>query len=458
MQKKLSILLIAALILGSTVTMFATSSKQPKGSEQIILEVRASQPEYMAKERQLWDIFEQQNPDIKIDLFSINETEDAAYETRIAAGNPPGFSCLVQAGSIQQAEPLADLKTVDFKYWDNFTYDAKNAWKNRFGVDKTPLLQWGAGPLASFLYYKDEMAKANLDPTAIRTVSDLDAFLAKLKKYVDSHSDVDYVIATGWHPWCWPYMFLHHIITAFDPDAQAKAANLYTGKSKWTNLNTNPYVPAFAKLKEWYDLGYLPFEFWTLAWEGDFEAAFIARKGILTFHGPWIWDKVEAADPSAQLGGFPLPANSAGKVQAFPPDTAQGYGIYEDVKKDPVMLEAAVRALNFTFSPEGVKALAETLGSVPAYDLSSVGGANLQSTQFLEVIKPVNEGEYGDASWDSTPFGCDAGGRYYIEGRPNPSNSDPLVSMWGDYFSGKIDMQKLMAQYQAMFDNAYDIP
>lgn len=457
MRKKLSILIVLVLLLNGSLILFATGEKETTTKEPIVLEVRASQPEYMAKERQLWDIFEEQNPDIKINLFSINESEDAAFQARIAAGNPPGLTSVMQAHTALTGEVALDLRTIDFKWWDNFSYDVKNAWANRIGVDKCPIIQWASGPLASFLYYKDEMAKGGLDPTTIRTVDDLDNFLADLKKYVDTRDDVDYVIGTGWHIWCWPFQFMHHIITAFDENAQAKVADLYTAKTKWTDLDTNPYVPAFEKLKEWYDKGYLPQEFWTLSWENDFEASFISRKSILTFHGPWLWDKVEAADPSAELGGFPLPANRAGKIQFFPPDVAQGPGIYKDVAKDPEMLDAAVRALNFMLSPEGVKILAESLGTVPAYDLSSVGGADLQSSQYLNVIKPVIDGEYGDASWDTTPFGTDAGGRFYIDGRPNPVFSDPLQGMWGDYFSGAIDIAGLMAEYQSMYDNAYDV-
>ncbi len=458
MRNRTMVLSIALLLVGCVTGLFAGGAQEGSAAVQpVLLEVRASQPEYMAKEQQLWDVFESKNPGIKIKLFALNETEDEAFKARIAAGDPPGFSAMAFAQTLSEAEQLTDLKTVDFKWWGNFTYDAKSAWKSKYGLDKVPILQWSSGPLASFIYYKDEMAKAGLDPTTIRTWADLDAFLAKLKGYVDTRSDLKYVIATGWHVWCWPLQFMHHFIVSFDPQAQAKAADLYTGKAKWTDLAKNPYAPAFAKLKEWYDKGYLPKEFWTMSWEEDFEASFIGRKAILTFHGPWLWDKVEAADPTAQLAGFPLPANSAGKIQYFPPQIDQGPGIYKDVQKKPEVFNAAVTALNFMFSPEGVKMLSESLGLVAAYDLSSVGGANLQSAQYLTVIKPVIDGKYGKASWDMSPFGPDAGARFYIEGRPNPAFSDPLNALWASFFSGNIDMAGLMKSYQEMFDNAYKI-
>jgi ABC-type glycerol-3-phosphate transport system substrate-binding protein len=450
MRKGFVYLLAAAMLVGGVLGL----SGQGK---QIVLDVRASQPEYMAKERQIWDMFEAKNPDIKINLFSVNESEEAAFNARIAAGNPPAINLHAYAQSIAQSENLVDLKTIDFKYWDKFTYDAKSAWKNQYGVDKVPILQYAAGPLASFIYYKDEMAKAKLDPTTIKTMADLDSFLAKLKKYVDGRSDLKYVIAAGWHSWCWPYQFMSHFITAFDPQAQAKLAKIMSGKAKWTDLANNPYVPAFKKLKEWYDKGYLPKEFWTLAWENDFEASVIGRKAILTFHGPWLWDKIEAADPTAQLGGFPIPANSAGKIQAFPPDVSQGPGIYKDALKDPDRAKATIRAWNFFFSPEAMKPLVESLGQVPVYDLSSLGGANLKASQYLTVIKPVLDGKYGKVKWDYTSFGADAGSPYYIDGRQSPVNSDALAEFWGGYFSGKTDMAGLMSSLQKMYDDAFKV-
>ena len=42
--------------------------------------------------------------------------------------------------------------------------------------------------------------------------------------------------------------------------------DLYTGKIKWTDLDNNPYVPFFAFLKEIYDAGYLPENWWTREW------------------------------------------------------------------------------------------------------------------------------------------------------------------------------------------------
>ena len=49
----------------------------------------ATQPEYLNIEREIWDIFERENPGIKINLFAVNENEYAALQARIAGGYIP---------------------------------------------------------------------------------------------------------------------------------------------------------------------------------------------------------------------------------------------------------------------------------------------------------------------------------------------------------------------------------
>lgn len=103
--------------------------------------------------------------------------------------------------------------------------------------------------------------------------------------------------------------------------------DLYLGKIAWTDLDKNPMVPFFEKIKEYYQNGYLPKNWYGRDWENEFEASFINRKSILTLHGPWIWNKVLAADPSADLGGVPFPAGKDGKLAAYPVTTLQGSAI-----------------------------------------------------------------------------------------------------------------------------------
>ena len=55
---------------------------------EVQLEVKSVQPEYSAQSRQIWDVYQEQNPNVKITLVDVNEDTQAAYDARIAAGNP----------------------------------------------------------------------------------------------------------------------------------------------------------------------------------------------------------------------------------------------------------------------------------------------------------------------------------------------------------------------------------
>lgn len=430
-----------------------------QAAEVITLEVAAEQPEYEAQERAIWDLFEKENPNIKIELSSYNEDALPALFARVAGGDPLDIATRLYATK-DNYKQWVDLKTIDFKYWDNFTLDMKNEWSNATGVpDYTPVIWPFAGLVVSFLYDANAMEAAGIDASNIRTWEEVDAMLAKLKTYVDSDPKLEYVISTGNHTWCWPYMLANPIMTSLDPAAQEKSLRLMKGEIKWADMDQNPWVPFFKWLKDYYDKGYFPKNFWETTWD-EYEAGMVAGTSILTIHGPWIWDKLEAADPTIELAGFPIPANSEGKIQAFPDDIQSqqmGSGIYVDPKRSDAEMAATVKAFNWYLSPEIVKLRTEALSKTPQYDLSSVGGADVQGTQFQSIIKAVTDGKFGDISWDSTPFGMDVATAWYIEGKPGIHSADDLMEIWGKYLSNQITLEQLMGLYQQRFDAAYDI-
>ena len=52
-------------------------------AQEIVIEVSATQPEYFAQDRAIWDLYEEENPNVKIELFSINEdTEGCLSDAR----------------------------------------------------------------------------------------------------------------------------------------------------------------------------------------------------------------------------------------------------------------------------------------------------------------------------------------------------------------------------------------
>ena len=101
--------------------------------EVVTLDVIARQPEYLNLQRQIWDIFERENPNIKINLFAVNEDETPAMIARIAGGYIPHIATTPTTTREAAVEAyklymdLSELSDEDFPYWDRWTFDIKNA-------------------------------------------------------------------------------------------------------------------------------------------------------------------------------------------------------------------------------------------------------------------------------------------------------------------------------------------
>lgn len=441
--------LVCALAVGLTGLTWA---------QQVELEVVASQPEYLAQEQEIWKIYEKVNPNVKIKMMTVNEDTQNAFATRVAAGNPPDIQSFAVLKSKEDASTYVNLLDIGYPYFDKFQYNVKTAFAESNGVPNVlPVLAPFSGPTFSFIYYEDDMAKAGLKPReSIRTMADLDKFLAQLKVYTDKNK-IPYVLDTGWHSWCWMNMSISMLATATGGDMSVQKDLWINGKIKWTDLAKNPYVPAFKKLKEWYEKGYLPQKWWTRDWEKDFEAGFIAKKSILTFHGPWLWTKVAASNPGAKLAGFPLPANKDGVIQNAGVEVMKGSALFAANKNKPNFKEA-VKAFIWFNSPEIIKLRAEAFGQVPAFDLGSVGSADLGGGQYNTVVKPINDGYYGKVKFDSGLFANGLASKYRVKNKANVMEDDAMAPTFGEYFEGKIAIEKLMSVLQQRFDDGYAFP
>ena len=69
-----------------------SGGKAPKG-EVMTLDIMSPLSEYEGPYREIWSVYEEENPNVKINLFSINEDTAAAHEAKVAGGFLPGFEC-----------------------------------------------------------------------------------------------------------------------------------------------------------------------------------------------------------------------------------------------------------------------------------------------------------------------------------------------------------------------------
>ena len=445
------------IILSTLVCMVSLLSGSFAPAQQMEVTYIASQPEYEAQEKQIWSVFEKQNPDIKMTVMTINESDATPIVTRVVAGDPPADIIGNTAGILTKEtyQHFVNLLDIDFQWWDNYTYDVKHQYEKISGIkDFVPTANPFQGFKFSFIFYADMMEKAGLDPKGtVRTVDDLRDFLAKLKEFADADPQVEYVWDIGWHAWVVMYAFMNSMTVTFEDGGYENQVPLWMGERAWTDLENNPYRHFFTLMKEFYDKGYFPEKWWTRRWEEDFEAGFIAQKSIFTYHGPWMWDKVEAANPDAELDGLAFPSAS-GTVWSYAVSPRDATAIFA-ASMDKPNKDAVIKAFNWWHSPEAIKMRAEALGQTPAYDMSAVGDPDLMSTQYLQYIQPVNDGEFGDLKWENGFAGQDLAAGFMKSGAPSVIDSDDMAETVGKYFEGEMSLEELMQILQTRWEAAY---
>jgi hypothetical protein len=122
--------------------------------------------------------------------------------------------------------------------------------------------------------------------------------------------------------------------------------------------------------------------------------------------------------------------------------------------KKPVK-DAMIKAFNWWHSPEALKMRAEAVGATPAYDLSSVGAPELTNSQYVQYIKPVNDGVFGKLQWENGFAGQDLAAGYQKSGTPDVLASDDMAEVVGKYFEGKLSIEELMKVIQTRWETAY---
>lgn len=437
------------------VVLLTTGLATQVVAQDVELEVIATEPEYQAQDAAIWSIYERENPGVKINVVSVNEETEPAYSARVAGGNPADIRANIFFPTKDNYQIYYDVRNLDCVDWSLFSYDARSSFKQTHGIDYQPSVNVQNNPFRSFVYYENVMQDAGLDPKSITTLEELDAFLAALKEYVDRNPEMDIVLDAGFLPAAWGRFNNEIWATGFGATKQ-EVRDLYLGKIAWTDKDANPMVPFFEKLHEWYAKGYMPEKWWQRSWEQEFEASFINGRSALAFHGPWIFDKVLAQNPEAELNGFFFPPNREGHV--WGPEATSDYGsaLYAANAEKP-NFEAAKKAFCWWVSPQTVKLRAEATGFVPAMNLASVGGTDLVNTQYLEVIKPVLDGETG-FTFDQSLCGMCAAAKYRVPGTPEVMQDPAMADIFGKYLTDEMSLDDVLEWLQARWDRAYEVP
>ena len=210
-------------------------------AEEVTLDVM-SLAEYEGPYREIWNVFQASHPDIKINVFSINEDTAAAHEAKVAGGYLPAIE-LTQEMQIffdkNNYEMAIDLSTLDFPWWDRWQFDVKNAWADLHGLSGPRSLDVFQGFVMTWQYNQELMEQSGLDPHKdVQTWDDLEKWLADGAEWAAKTDGVDWFWNQSWHNW----IFGNNYMTACRwPSLTGNATARWT--AGWAKPSSMPKTP-----------------------------------------------------------------------------------------------------------------------------------------------------------------------------------------------------------------------
>jgi len=429
----------------------------------VVLEIRASNPEYERAQRQIWDIFEAEHPHVTVELFSVTEGTSAAMDAKLAGGWRPAIERAASIINKDNYQNFVNILEIDFPWWDRYDYDATKCFEHQFGIEGfTPAPgRIFIGRVVTWQYHKDLMDEAGLDPRRdVQTWDDLMDFLTAGAEWVATQPNLDYFwdqsLDEGWIEW-----MLAHILPMAFPDGQRdRQRQCYLGEIPF-NAADSPYRYLFELCKEFYDKDLVPKTWTTREWEADMEASYISKKSVMMLHGPWTWDKMIAADPAAQQEGFPAtpPAEGQDQWMQFMTDVAtfDEFQMYKEVLDWPEWPDV-LAAYNFIYSPSVVKMRAEIEGQPVIYQLDEP--LELQGAQWDGILKELfnDDGLYSHVEVEQSPTGSFAAGRFIKEGALGPfaPTTGNLAALMDDLMQERATVQDALDWLQMNWEESYE--
>jgi hypothetical protein len=436
----------------------------PAPAETVVLEKGAVQPEYANAEAQIWDVYMAQNPNVTVELFTVNEDTQAAFQAKVEGGYTPAFAPtwhftpLIDA---QNVDTFLDLSSIDFEWWDRLNTDPLNNVPALFG--------WGpvtidifSGFIFTWEYHKDLMEQAGLNPReGVKTWQDLKDWLQAGTDWANATDGVDFFWDQAWHNWVWGFNYMRAIPLAFPDGQQEDILACYKGEKAF-NADDSPFRHTLEFFKEAYEKGWIPDSFWTREWETDMEASYIAKKSVMMLHGPWPWDKMLAADPDAQQEGIPLtpPAEGQGTWMQYQGETQynKGQACMLARAKDLPEFPQILHAFNWFHSPEVIKMRAEMHGRGVIYELDEP--LDLAGPQWEGIVKEFQPGGfYEDVQVTTDVWGSVWAAPDLKAGAPSEFDYEAggLADEIRMLMMGEKDVQGVLDTFQKNYEESYDL-
>lgn len=442
----------------------------PAAAGAVTLDVVMDTPEYQNQHRQIFDIYEQENPGVKVNFQTFSEDGQAAFVAKVAGGYLPAMETAASSGnnfkinkdSFQNA---IDISTIDFPYFDQFLYDLKGAWTGIYGESGPRGIDPFLGVVLTWVFHKDMLDKAGLNPIGkVKSWNDLKQWLEEGTKWSKSaDSGVQFFWDQAWlNPWFAWHLLYDSMNMAFADGQRPQQVACWKGEKKF-NAEDSPYRHFLEFYKEAYEKGWLPENFWTRRWEEDMESSFAAKKSAVMLHGPWPWDKTLAIDPKSQLEGLPAtpPADGQSQWMQLQSDSGiDGGSMFMFMRagneKKPEW-ENIRKLFIWWHSPEIIRLRGEAIGFIPAVKLDPP--PNLKGPQLATTVLEIEKsgGKWENVKWERSVSGELQMGAKRKGGSPGlwDDASGNIAKNWADLMTGKINVQQMLDIAQKNYEASY---
>jgi ABC-type glycerol-3-phosphate transport system substrate-binding protein len=285
------------------------------------------------------------------------------------------------------------------------------------------------------------------------------AWLAEGTAWANENPDMENFWDQAWHAWVFSH-YMDAIPQSFADGQREQQRQAWTGEIA-LNGPDSPYRHWFEWIVEAYNDGLLTKNFWAREWEPDMEANYLGKRSVMMMHGPWVWDKMLAEDPTAQQAGLPLTPPAEGQdtwIQYMGPVEPEG-GAYMHVGVlDLPEYPEIQKAYNWWFSPPVVKMRAELQGSPVLFDLDEE--LELEGPQWVGIRKEIDRpgGMFEQVKYDVSEHGQNLIAKYQNEDAIGLLNWAWAGEVYGPLAEGEITVQDALDWMQKQRDQDYTLP
>lgn len=230
------------------------------------------------------------------------------------------------------------------------------------------------------MYYNKKMFE-ELNLSEPKTYAEFEALCETIKE-----SGVSPIVQGGkdvWHMgFLWSQFWLEGVL-ADNPDWSADRT---AGNVSFTDDNV---IAVFDKYTSLYDKGYIDEGFLSTA-DNQLTSFLIAEKAAMFFSGSWMINQIKDADPSFELGWFPLPDEDGNLSLLYGP-RLQGFALSKKASEDPDKVAAFEAFMKFWYAEENyvpyLTAIVQAPATVAEYDVPYESEFPIEFSEALKASK-----------------------------------------------------------------------